>query len=278
MKNQITLLILGSILAGSFSFAQGGWTQGKNKYYVKAAFQTINSDTHFDQNGIETKNDDFGISSLGIYGEYGKTDNLTLTAYIPVFTAFNQPNQVTLPGSTIFENTTSLPLGDLEIGAKYKLFKNKHIATALTGKLRLPLGGGEFNQGLTLSAGIPISNTKNFSIYSNVYGGANNRPSDFSDEWRYGVELGLGYRNKIWLFLKQDNIKSFENVQTDLDSQNIRANELYGNGYGINTLSGELSYFITDTFGLSIHYLNVYDGQLSLKGNTYTGGVFWNLR
>jgi len=260
------------------TMAQGGWTQGEGKYYVKTSFQTITSKVHFSQTGQETNNAEFGIHALGVYGEYGKTDKLTLLAFIPIFTSFNASKNTNTLENDVFENLTSLPLGDIDIGAKYALFKNKHIATAITGKFRLPLAGGEFNQGLTLSAGIPIANTPRFSTYTNFYGGANNRPSDFSDEWRYGAEFGIGYQNKIWLFLKQDNIKSFENVKVNPNSNTERVNVLYGNGYEISTVSAELSYFINTKFGVSVNYLNIFDGQLSLKGNTYTAGVFWNLR
>ncbi|MGY5351927.1 hypothetical protein ACXGQW_05110 [Wenyingzhuangia sp. IMCC45533] len=259
--------------------AQSGWTQGKGKYYVKAAFQSINSDRHFSQQGVETKNDDAGINSLGVYGEYGKSDKFTITAFVPIFTNFDTPEQSDdTPGNQVFENSNSLPLGDIELGAKYRLFKRDWIATAITGKLRLPLGGGEFNQGLTMSAGLPLIGFSKFATYANFYGGANNRPDDFSDEWRYGLEFGIGYNNKLWLFAKQDNIQSMDNVDIDPNPSRVNANELFGNGFETRSVNLELAYYVTPKFGISLSYLNTFDGQLVLKGNTYTGGLFWNLR
>ncbi len=270
-----TFLIITTFINNTY--AQSGWTQGEGKYYVKASLQSITSDTFFSQTGQQRQSDDFTITSLGVYGEYGKTDKLTITGFVPVFSSFSDID-VNLPENDVFDDINSTALGDAELGLKYRLFKKDWIATAITGKLRIPTGGGEFNQGLTLSAGIPLFNFGKFATYSNLYGGANNRPSDFSDELRYGFEFGIGYNNKLWLFAKQDNIKSFDNVDIDLSSSEIGVNELFGNRYEVESISIELAYYITPKFGISLNYLNTYGGQLVLKGSTYNGGLFWNLR
>lgn len=259
------------------SYSQSGWTQEKGKYYVKISGQNTQSSKHFNQLGKTTKNSEFGIFSLGAYAEYGKTDKLTIIGFVPVFTNFNK-SLSKQTNDNVFENIESIVFGDPEISAKLKLFKTNRIATALTGKLRIPLGGGEANHGITLSTGITLFNTTNFSTYINAYGGANNRPKQFSDEWRYGFEFGVGYKNKLWLFLKQDNIQSFENVAIDSEEDLLRVNELYGNHYSLKSINAEIAYYLTPKFGLSFSYLNTFDGKLVLKGSTFNGGVFWNLK
>ncbi len=266
-------LFFTSILAN----AQSGWTQGEKKYYVKISGQNTSSNQHFNQVGELRSNDTFSIFALGAYAEYGKTDRLTLIGFVPVYTNFKQPKDNS-PNNAVFQNITSTALGDPEIAAKYKLFKNKWIATAITGKIRIPFAGGESNQGITLSAGFPLFRNADFTTYANIYGGANNRPKLFSDEWRYGFEFGIGYKNKLWLFLKQDTIDSFNNVAINTETERLRINELYGNRYETKTISSEIAYYIKPKFGVSFSYLNTFDGTLTLKGNTYSAGVFWNLR
>jgi len=83
MKN---IFILFSFLLFSISLqAGGGWTQPKDKGYIKISEWWIIANQHFTDQGRIDPNLTNGLFNTNIYAEYGLTDRLTAIVYFPFF-------------------------------------------------------------------------------------------------------------------------------------------------------------------------------------------------
>ena len=179
-----------------FAYA-GGWPKQKGEAYYKLAYASINALHFFNSNGNKVAiGNDLGFYTWSFYGEYGLTDRLTITTYLPFATTAKLHEQTNSPGGSI---TT---IGDTNVGFKYGLILNKpHVLSAsLTlglpfgttsddtsgGVNSLQTGDGEFNQLFKLETGHSLSN----GFYASSFLGANIRSKGFSEEIQFGGEVG----------------------------------------------------------------------------------------
>lgn len=291
MKNHKNIIILLAVFFSVSTFAGGGWPKEKGKTYVKVAGWWIESKDFFNGNGDESKAIvDTGLFNVNVYAEYGITDKLTVTAYIPFFSRSYQNGEIDQdgirnpqrPGGAI--NT----IGDSEIGLKYGIYKKGKIALAGSLILGLPIGNdgsketlplatgdGEFNQLLKADLGISLYNSDKISIYGNVYSGVNNRTEGFSDEYRGGLEVGFGLlQQKLWLIGKFDTIQSFNNG--DSVDQSTSAS-IFANNTEVNNLTIEGAYYLSKKIGVSASIAAPLSGKNVYATPAYSGGLFLDL-
>lgn len=290
---KINYLFFSFILLLSFNtYAGGGWTKKKGTSYIKVSGWWVESKGFFSGNGSETQSSvSNGLFNVNVYAEYGISNKLTAIGYIPFFTRSYQNEEVDQNGNT----NTALPGGDLntfgdsEIGVKYSVYKNGKFAIATSLTLGLPLGNdgsdqelalatgdGEFNQLLKVDVGVSLIENDNLSLYGNAYLGYNHRTEDFSDEYRFGAELGLGLVDKkLWFISKLDVIESTENGDRDFENA---GGSVFANNAEVVNLGFEASYYISEKIGVSISTAIPLSGTFVYSESAYSGGIFFDLK
>jgi hypothetical protein len=285
---RISLIIVLAFFFTNFANAGGGWTQPKGGIYLKLSEWWIISNQHYTDAGLIDPNTTSGIFNTSFYGEYGITDRWTAVAYVPFFSRSYMNNvlsgttgEVLIPGEAINS------FGDTDLSIKYALNKKGLIRTAATLTLGLPLGNnsggsqgnlqtgdGEFNQLLQLDASSSFR-IKNISIYGSATVGFNNRTKGFSDEFRYGIEVGAGlFKNKFWLIGRITGVESFQNGTLSSDSNST---SIFANNSEFTSYSVEGAIYLTKQFGVSASYASAFRGQIIFANPSYSVGVFLDL-
>lgn len=286
---KVNLLFILVILVSSNIFAGGPWTQKKGKGYYKLSEWWLTYNQHYTDSGEIDPNLTTGIFNTSIYAEHGFTDRLTGIIYAPIFSRNYHNNQVSATTGEIDIKGEALnSIGDFDITLKYGLTQaGAKIPISVSLTLGLPLGqtgkgelnilqtgDGEFNQMIQLDAGtgFQIGNT---NAYASAYVGINNRTNGFSEEFRYGIEFGVGLmQQKIWLISRLGGVESFQNgEQTNpFTNTSIFANNSEYTSFGI-----EAAYYVTKNTGFSVSFASAFRGRIIAAAPSYSVGVFYDL-
>ncbi len=293
MKKHLTqfAVILFALVIPACALAGGGWPQKKGQGYFKLSEWWTIADQHYTSQGLIDPNVTIGIFNTSIYAEYGFTDRLTGILYFPVFSrtytnnlVSNTTKEILVPGEALNS------IGDADIALKYGLNKpGSKIALAATLKLGLPLGNsaggtqgnlqtgdGEFNQLLQIDAGTGINLGKKVDAYANAYVGFNNRTNGFSDEFRVGLEAGLGLLDKkLWVIGRLDVVNSLKNGATAAETTST---SIFANNTEFTSLGGEVNYYVTKKVGISVGAATALAGEIILASPSYSVGVFLDLK
>ena len=285
---RISLIIVLAFFFTNFANAGGGWTQPKGGIYLKLSEWWIISNQHYTDAGLIDPNTTSGIFNTSFYGEYGITDRWTAVAYVPFFSRSYMNNVLSgTTGEVLILGEAINSFGDTDLSIKYALNKKGLIRTAATLTLGLPLGNnsggfqgnlqtgdGEFNQLLQLDASSSFR-IKNTSIYGTATVGFNNRTKGFSDEFRYGIEVGAGlFKNKFWLIGRITGVESFQNGTLSSDSNST---SIFANNSEFTSYSVEGAIYLTKQFGVSASYASAFRGQIIFANPSYSVGVFLDL-
>jgi hypothetical protein len=280
----IVLLISNTLMAG------GPWTQKKGIGFFKLSEWWVVFDQHFNAEGNIDKNVTTGVFNTSLYAEYGLTDRLTGIFNGNIFSRNYTNNQVSSnTGEIVIPGDELNALGDIDLGLKYGITKaGSKIPVAASLYIGVPTGStdagsrnflntgdGEFNQMIQLDLGYGFQLHDNVSAYLSGYGGINNRTQSFSDELRYGTELGLGLlKNRIWLVARVYGVSSFNNGDetTTINSANIYANNLE---YGSTAI--EINGYATKRLGLSFGNATAFHGELIAARPSYSVGIFYDM-
>lgn len=289
MKN-ITLSIVFIIFSINISIAGGPWPQQKGKGYFKLSESWIIFNQHFTDAGLIDPNVTTGIFNTNFYGEYGITDRFTGIVNGPFFTRNYMNNlvsettgEILVPGEAI--NT----LGDIDLGLKYG-FKLGSIQLPISATLILGLptgnpsggtqgnlqtGDGEFNQMIQVDAGAGFNITPKINSYFSTYVGFNNRTNGFSEEFRYGLEYGLGFmERKLWIIGRLTGVESFKNGET---AATTTSTSLFANNTEFTSFSVEAAYYVSKRVGFSASYAGAFRGEIIAAAPTYSLGIFLDL-
>lgn len=266
------------MLACFCSYAGGGWPQPKKGGYFKLGQNMIYASSYFGPGGSVVDITTIGLYTTSLYGEYGLTDRLTGIVYFPFFVRstlnevrFKQTGNV-IPGDEFSS------IGDAEVGVKYGLITNKPVVLSASLILGLPLGNtsggesqilqtgdGEFNQMIRVDASHSFY-PKNF--YTSAYAAFNNRTNNFSDEVRFGLEVG-GTFNKFIPIFKLNVVQSLNNGGTAAVQ-----NGVFSNNTEYVSPAIELNYQMTDKVGLSASGAFAFSGQNILAAPNWGVGVY----
>jgi hypothetical protein len=279
------------ILFSCTLIAGGGWPQKKGKGYYKLYEWWIVANQHYTDVGLIDPNVTTGIFNTTFYGEYGLTDRLTLIANAPLFSRSIVNNQVSVTtGETIMPGDAINGMGDVDIAVKYGL-TNPGSRVALSGTLLfgLPLGiaegginqnlqtgDGEFNQLIQVDAGTSVFYSESVSVYANLYTGYNNRTNQFSDEIRYGGEIGVGlFKERFWLTGRWNGLTSIKNGTL---ASNINSTSIFANNSEFQSLSVGASIYVNDQLGFAADYATAVSGRIILARPSYSFGVFLHIK
>ncbi|MEO1655534.1 MAG: hypothetical protein AAFU64_18475, partial [Bacteroidota bacterium] len=283
-------LLLGALLLSTTTsvLAGGGWPQPKGKSYWKLSQWWLVSDQHFTDQGLIDPNVTTGIFNTSLYAEYGFTDRLTGTLYFPFLSRTYMNNLVSSTTDEILVPGEALnSVGDTDIGIKYGLTPGKRVSLATSLVLGLPIGNpaggtqmnlqtgdGEFNQLLQFDAGVPFSLGK-LPAYANGYVGFNNRTNGFSDEFRFGAEVGAAFlEERLWIIGRAFGVESFQNGQTAAD---FTGTSIFANNTEFFSLSVEANCYVTERVGVSANYTGAVSGSIIFAAPSYSVGVFLDL-
>lgn len=276
---KLLITVFLSFLMGS-SFAQG-WSQKQGEGFFKAGFNGIRSDSYFTPDGAVIPITTTGIYSFGLYGEFGITSNLTGIANIPVWVS-NTLNEVQFRQSgMVIPGDSFSSFGDMDLGVKYGWLQTKPVvlATSLifgipTGKTGggetgiLQTGDSEFNQLLRTDVSFSLPN----SIFFSAYGAFNNRTRDFSDEIRFGGDLGY-FKKKFLIAFHLNVIQSLQNG----NAENV-SNGIFSNNIEYIQPALEIGWLFTHSLGISAYTNQVIAGQNVLNAPGYGAGIFYQLK
>jgi len=262
-------------------FAGGGWPQPHHGGYFKLSQNYIRSPYFFGPDGSIVDITTVQLFTTSIYGEYGFTNRLTGILYFPFFvrntlneTVYNQSGQV-VPGDE-FQS-----IGDTDLSVKYALIMNKPVILSATILLGLPLGkstggagqilqtgDGEFNQMIRLDAS---SSFYPKPAYVSAYVTFNNRTNDFSDEIRFGAEVGLAFKKFIPI-LKLNVVQSLYNGNAE-----VVQNGIFSNNTEYVSPTVELNYQCTEKLGISGSGGFAFSGKNILASPNWSLGVYLKL-
>ncbi|MGB0839626.1 MAG: hypothetical protein ACPGXL_05775 [Chitinophagales bacterium] len=278
------IIFLGVNIAAS---AGGPWTQKQGKGYFKLSEWWTVFDQHFTDTGEIDPNVTTGVFNTTLYAEYGITDQFTAILNAP-FLSRNYMNNLrsATTNEIIVAGEAINTVGDIDVGIRYGI-NNTPIPVAVSLLLGIPsgtpvagtldnlqTGDGEFNQILQVDAGTGFSIGK-YNAYTSGYVGLNNRTNGFSDEFRYGVELGINLlKEKLWLTSRINAVESFKNGET---AATVTSTSLFANNAEFVGIGIEANYYITPKVGVSASTAGAFRGEIIAARPSYSVGVFLDL-
>jgi hypothetical protein len=278
--NHFIKIVLVIFVCPTNVFAQG-WIKEKGKGYFKIAQNIISSDQYFAPNGSSVPVTTIGQFSTSLYAEYGLGNKITALANIPFYVK-QTINEIRFrqSGRTITGDEFG-SIGDADLGLKYGFSQNKAIVISTSLILGLPLGktnagesgilqtgDGEFNQLIRFDVSHSFYPKP---IYISAYSGLNNRTKDFSDEFRYGFEIGFPFKKFIPI-LKLNGVASFKNGEA-INTQG----SLFANNIEFLSPSLDLNYQLNSKIGISGAVAGAFFGRNVLNAPNYNFGVFMKL-
>ncbi|MEL6141223.1 MAG: hypothetical protein AAFU67_06365 [Bacteroidota bacterium] len=291
MKSPLFTLLLTTILLLSSAtlLAGGPWPQKKGHGYFKLSEWWVRFDQHFTDSGKLDPNVTTGVYNTTLYAEYGLTDRLTGVINFPFFSRNTMNNLISQTnGEVIAPGEAINGLGDTEIAFRYAINQSGAsfpMAVSLTLGLplgedrggsqgNLQLGDGEFNQMLLVHGG------KSFQLgernaYWSSYLGFNNRTEGFSDEFRYGAEVGFPLaQNKLWVIGRLQGVASFRNGDT---AENTTNTSIFANNAEYLSPGIEINYYLNDRLGFSVGAAGAVYGRVIAAAPGFSAGVFLDL-
>lgn len=275
---QIKKHIIMAFLLFPISVFSQGWVKEKGKGYFKIAQNVVSSNEYFAPDGSAVPITTISQFGTSIYAEYGLSNKITGVINFPFYVKQTINNiQFRQSGRTIAGDEFG-SVGDADLGIKYGFSQDKPIVLSTSLILGLPLGkinGGtsgilqtgdsEFNQLIRLDASHSFYPKP---IYVNVYSGFNNRTKDFSDEVRYGFEVGFPFKKFIPI-IKVNGVSSLKNGEA-LSSQG----SLFANNIEYLSPSLDLNYQVNSKIGLSAAVAGAVYGRNVLRAPNYNFGAY----
>ncbi len=278
MKITIKIIFTVCIIFINTNVFSQGWVQKKNEGYLKLAENIVSSNKYFAPNGSTVNITTISQYATSIYGEYGITNKVTGIINFPFFVQQTLNDiQFRQSGKTIPGDETK-GIGDADLGIKYGFFQNKKFVLSSSLILGLPFGkinagqtgilqtgDGEFNQLIKIDVSHSFYPK---SVYTSAYTGFNNRTKGFSDEFRYGLEIGFPFEKFIPI-VKINGILPLKNGSTETSQ-----GSLFANNIEYLSPSVELNYQITPKIGLSGAVAGAIYAKNVLKAPNFNFGAY----
>lgn len=276
MIRRIPIIILFLSVGLTDVYGGGGWPQPKGNGYFKLAQNFIISPYYYSPSGEIIDITTISLFTTSVYAEYGFTSRLTGILYFPFFVRGTLNEVQYSPSGRIEPGDSFQSIGDTDISVKYGLVVNKPIVISATLLLGLPLGetaggtsqilqsgDGEFNQMIRIDASHSFHPKP---VYASAYAAFNNRTNGFSDEVRFGAEIGLTVK-KFTPILKVNIVQSLFNGEGGVSTQN----GVFSNNTEYISPTLELNYQVTEKIGVSG------SGGFALAGRNILASPNWSL-
>jgi hypothetical protein len=270
MKNSLKVLFL---FIGISAFSQSPWTQEKGKFYTQLSFTTIpNYDTLFGDPDYNTSGE-ISDTTLQFYGEYGFSDKTSLIINLPF--KLISINNVANP---LPEDFNTAALGNLEIGIKHNFYKKDWI---LSGQFSVEANTGTYDAASGIRTGYDAFTFTPLFLVGRSFGktyvqsfiGANIRTNEYSSNVKVGGEVGHKITKHIWLVGFVAIVKSFENGNIVLPTENIFSG-LYVNDQEYGAFGFKSIGEITDKIGVTVAFGGAFFGNNVAKQAAFSAGVY----
>lgn len=279
---QITLIFLLILLSQRAVVAGGGWTQPQGSGFFKLGQNILIAGRYFQPNGEIVNIPTISLYTTSLYAEYGLTDRLTTVVYFPFFVRSTLNRTELASGREVEPGDFVNSVGDADVGFKYGLITDGPVVVSAGITLGLPLGetaggntnilqtgDGEFNQLITLEASHGFGKVP---LYATALLGFNNRTKNFSEEFRYGLEVGYSF-SKITAQLRLYGVESFKNG----DARGGAGNTVFANDTEYLSITPEVAYNLSRKTGITASAGFAAFGSKILASPNYGVGVFWKL-
>ncbi|WP_421874839.1 hypothetical protein [Marinoscillum sp.] len=255
--------------------AQSGWTKGKDEAFFKLSYIHFSSDEYHNLSGESMTTATYRQQQVGVYGEYGVTERLTLLMDWPLLKWQG------------FESTeTVLGTGDIRIGAKYALVKKIPISLTIMpelpiaqankyarndnpafGSINLPTGDGEFNVYSTLAVSTSLYPLPGYVNFFSTYNFRTSYESvQLTDQMMEGLEVGYQPVGALWL-------KAGLKLQQTLNDSETAVSFVRGEGTEFTSYYLGAYYSATESWGVDFTFINYLDGPQQSR-NIYQGPIF----
>ncbi len=276
---RLVILFLGCLaLSTTPAYAGGGWIPSPGSGYFKVAQNAIIGNRYFQPDGTVVDITTISLYTTTIYAEYGLTNQLAGIVYAPLFVR-STLNAIEYTSGRDNEPGDYLnSIGDVDVGLKYGLIKNGPVVVSVGLTLGLPLGetaggetgilqtgDGEFNQLLTVQASRSLG-----AFYASALLGVNNRTNNFSEEFRYGLEVGYTFGSKLLAQLRLYGVESFKNGS----GEGGGGNSIFANDTEFLSITPEVAYSLTDRLGVTANVGLALYGEKILANPNYGVGVY----
>lgn len=283
---KIKLVIILCAIVSFQATAGGGWVHSKGKGFFKLSEWWVVADKHYIGNGEIDDNITTGLYNTNLYGEYGISDKVNLMLNLPIFSrSFTNDEVSGTTGSLIMAGDAINSIGDMDIGLKYGIIRNKPVVLSASLYLGLPLGktnggnrrtlatgDGEFNQILSVQASTSKSIGK-FNLFAGIDLGFNNRTKGFSDELRYGLEIGSVFNKRLITILRLQRFESLENSNFVEDN----GVSIFASDTEFSAYTYEVAYEIKEKYGITANVGGAFSGRLIFANKSYSIGVYMKL-
>ncbi|MFT5779703.1 MAG: hypothetical protein ACI837_002662 [Crocinitomicaceae bacterium] len=256
MKKLSSMVLFQLITA--LAFAQSPWVKEKGEGYAQLGYSGISNYTSIYSNSTSSLPLERVISDRTFQGyfEYGIHKRISIIATIPIkhVTSGELVNEQV---SAITNSGKITSFGNVELGARYQFYNGPVVASA---QLRLSAPTASYNSSTGLSTGLPAWGIEPLLsvgqgskvIYGFLYGGAGFRTNNYSHYGRFGGEVGITFKQRIWFILFVDVVRSFRNGTVPERDGNIQTG-LYLNDQEYIGFGPKLAIeIIKDKFGLNV--------------------------
>ncbi len=262
--------------------AGGGWPIGKGKGYFKLGQNLITSSLFYNPAGELVDIRTTSLFTTSIYAEYGFSERLTGIVYFPFFVRGTLNEERFIPSGNRNAGEAVNALGDTDVALKYTFIKDKPIVVSAMLTLGIPLGvtragesnilqtgDGEFNQMLQIDASTSFYPVP---LYASALVAFNNRTNNFSDEIRWGVEVGYTFFKKLTTIGKVYSVHSLFN-----GADEVAENGIFSNNTEYLSPSVEVGYQLTESWGVSVSAAYAFSGRNILASPNYGAGIYFKL-
>ena len=278
MKKYIYQIIF-ILFLSSHAYA-GGWVPAKGRgFFELKEYSILGAKNFFGEDGTIEPITTTSIYISSLYAEYGLGKKWSAIAYVPFFFRQTINEVVYIPGGVI-EDTPGDEgnfFGDVDLSIKYGLIQDRPTVLSLRLTLGLPLGtvnggrfslinsgDGEFNQLLMLEAGRAMGN---FFVQAKF--GFNHRTNGFSEEIRYGAEVGY----KLGKFLLIGSLNGVQSLKNE--SENTSMGGLFSNNISFVSVSPKLLFNMNKKWGLEANVQTVLYAERILAAPAWNFGIYF---
>ncbi|MEM9856317.1 MAG: hypothetical protein AAF843_03115 [Bacteroidota bacterium] len=280
MKRIVIFLIANTVSV--VGWCQNPWNKSKGESFIKLDQTIIISDAFYTPEKTIKDITTTGVYITSLYAEYGFTNKITGILYLPFFFRSTLNEQEFTQSGTTEPGDALNSIGDATVGFQYQILKRDNFSLSSSLMLGIPIGDdmggdtqllqsgdGEFNQLVKIHGGYSFYPKP---VYLAVGFGFNNRTRGFSDEFHVSFEAGYTFNEKLNVALKFYNLSSLRNGDISASQTGLFSNNLEFFSFG-----PEVSYQVTERFGLSGSVFGAFSGRNILASPSFSLGAFLKL-
>ncbi len=270
-----TLRFLAVALLVSAQCFATGWPRQERQTYLHFGWNGFSADT-YQAGTTSVAVDQLSENSFALYGEYGYSQDMTGMVRLPGYRILSLRTESSAPAVNV-----EAP-GDVELGLRYALWNPGNSVLNISVMASFPLGetsdrmglwtgDNEYNQVFGLEFGHRF---ESFPAFISVFSGFNNRNNGYSDELRFGAEVGVADLGPVSISMLLHAVEPLNNGKADYT----------GGNYGFATnrqrymqYGPEITMQIVEGFGINVAALAVSGAENVPSAMMFRSGLYFTL-